>query len=242
MELRFLAVHEEGASLMVPPRDKAIRAVLVLQNPRALSDRRSWPKDQFEREIAPPMRIRSSRLAVVTTLPTALSSGRRSRPHATVLGRPRRGGDREYGGGDGAKHGAHVGPRRRRSGPEPWNEPDDRGHEQPPNRRRDPGPRRSLDRRSCEHRERVGGATHVRARQSGARFHRHPREQRWRDVEPAGGPGEGHGCLLARSFAGGNRRHVPHDPDGAAGHAPETLGTNREHWHGALGGVHRAAL
>ncbi len=72
MELRFLAVHEEGASLMVPPRDKAIRVVLILQNPRALSGRRSWPKDQFEREIAPPMRIRSSRLAVVTTLPDSV--------------------------------------------------------------------------------------------------------------------------------------------------------------------------
>jgi len=61
MELRFLAVHEEGASLMVSPRDKAIRVVLILQNPRALLARRSEPEDPFERETAPPMRFPTSR-------------------------------------------------------------------------------------------------------------------------------------------------------------------------------------
>ena len=61
MELRFLAVHEEGASFMVSPRDKAIRVVLILQNPRPLLGRRFEPEDPFERETAPPMRIPLSR-------------------------------------------------------------------------------------------------------------------------------------------------------------------------------------
>jgi hypothetical protein len=34
MELEFLAAHEEGASHMVQRQDKAIRVVLILQNPR----------------------------------------------------------------------------------------------------------------------------------------------------------------------------------------------------------------